>query len=346
MSDIFKQELACDNCGVRFNRQDLKRYRNHLYCQNCLQEVRAAGKGKERSGAEKGGKTQIDESMVSELQETKLQIATLEGKLTELDGTLSRISAGATSAAQDIAGALKNIAEQLKHVKDSPPPAPQVTVDAAVEGTPGTKSSQSGAPHLPSPEFQVPSEAGVRELAHTPAVINWGAVIDLAIKCGWHRSYHVYLAFLRAIDKQYGAVLSQKYKGKPGTLESLIKVPAQPPSLYGIWVSTVATHVPLLQAKGLQWRDFVVPIGTGETRNAHARWQQAVLDYLIAHQNAPTSSREIADSLLPSFESTSSEGVRRRMLQNVVATLTRRSILALKTPEGFPKLFWIPDCRQ
>ncbi len=346
MSDIFKQEVACDNCGIEFNRQDLKRYRNHLYCQNCLQEIRAAGKGKERGGGDKGGRTQPDEGVVTELQETKQQIATLEGKLTELEGALSNISAGATSAAQDIAGALKNIAEQLKHVTDTPPPATPVSSETTTGETPTAEPSASEASPLPSPEFQMPSEADVRDLAHTPAVINWGAVIDLAIKCGWHRSYHVYLAFLRAIDRQHGAVLSQEYKGKPGTLESLIKAPAQPPSLYAIWVSTVSTHVPLLQAKGLKWRDFVVPTGSGETRNAHARWQQAVLDYLIAHQNAPTASREIADALLPSFNSTSSEAVRRRMLQNVVATLTRRGILELKTPEGFPKLFWIPDCHQ
>ncbi len=346
MSDIFKQEIACDNCGIEFSRQDLKRFRNHLYCQNCLQEIKSAAKGKERGGGDKGGKTQIDEGMVSELQETKKQIATLEGKLTELDGALSKISAGATSAAQDIAGALKTIAEQLKHVTESPPPATQEPLDATAEETPAAEPSASKAPPLPSPEFQMPLEADVRDLAHTPAIINWGLVIDLAIKCGWHRSYHVYLAFLRAIDREYGAVLSQEYKGKPGTLDPLLKTPPQPPSLYDTWVSTVATHVPLLQAKRLQWRDFVVPTGTGETRNAHAKQQQKVLDYLIAHQNAPTSSREIADALLPSFESTSNEGVRRRMLQNVVATLTRRGILALKSPEGFPKLFWIPDCRQ
>jgi hypothetical protein len=70
------------------------------------------------------------------------------------------------------------------------------------------------------------------------------------------------------------------------------------------------------------------------------------LDYLIAHQNSPASSRDIADALLPLLDSKSTEGVRRRMLQNVVATLMRRGILALKTPPEYPKLFWIPDNHQ
>ncbi len=346
MSDIFKQVQLCDNCGIEFDRQDLTRYRNRLLCQNCLQEIKTVAKGKEKSGGERTGKPRVDEGVTTELQETKKQLATLEGKLTELEGALSNITAGATSAAQDIAVALKNISEQLKLVAENPPPISRLSAGATVEAATAAENSPSEAPALPTPEFQEPSDVDVKGLVHTPAVINWGAVIDLAIKCGWHRSYHVFLAFLRVIDRRHGTVLSQEYKGKPETLGAEIKSPTQSPSLYGIWVSTVATHVPLLQIKGLQWKDFVAPMGTGETRNAHARWQQEVLDYFIEHNNSPTSSREIADSLLPKFDSKSNEGVRRRMLQNVVATLTRRGILALKTHEGFPKLFWIPDCHQ
>ncbi len=346
MSKIFDQETACDRCGDTFSRLNIKLHRNHLYCQNCLREVRAAEKGKERAGGKKGGTPQPDEGVTSELQETKKQLATLEGKLTELEGAISSISTGATNAAQEIAGALKTIADQLKTVMENPPPAKPSSTEPTAPERPATGKPLPEAPPLPSPEFQVPSEADVRDLAHTPAVINWGAVVDLATKCGWHRSYHVFLAFLRAIDRQFGAVLAQEYKGKPEALDAGTKPPAQTPSLYGTWVSTVATHVPLLQTKGLQWKDFIVPTGTGETRNAHARWQQEVLDFLIEHKNAPTSSREIADALLPKFDSKSDEGVRRRMLQNVVATLTRRGILALQNPSGFPKLFWIPDCRQ
>lgn len=346
MSDIFKQEQPCDNCGIELNRQDLKRYRNHLYCQNCYQEIRDAAKGKERGGGEKGGKLRVDEAVTSELQETKKQLATLEGKLTELEGSISGITAGATNAAHEIAGTLKVIADQLKAVMENPPLVASSSPVPTIQEQSVAQTSPSAVPPLPSPEFQEPSEAEVRDLVHTPAVINWGTVIDLAIKCGWHRSYHLYLAFLRAIDQKYGAVLSEEYKGKPIMPDATVNAPAQIPSLYDTWVSSVATHVPLLQTKGLKWRDFVVPTGKGDNRNAHAKHQQEVIDYFIAHQNVPTSSREIADALLPSFDSKSDEGVRRRMLQNVVATLTRRGILALKSPESFPKLFWIPDSRQ
>jgi hypothetical protein len=345
MSDIFKQEQSCDNCGAYFNRQDLTLHRNHRYCPKCLQEIRAVWKRKERGGGEKEGNPRTGKGVNTEFQETKEQLAALEGKLAELEGALSSITAGTNSAAQEIAGTLKNIADQLKLVMENPPPGVQLTSKTPDQGTPTPVSPLSGAPLLPSPEFQEPSEADVRGLVHTPAVINWGAVIDLAIKCGWHRSYHTYLAFLRAIDRHYGDLLSEEYRGKPDPSESSSKGALKSPSLYSAWVSTVAAHVPLLQGRNLQWRDFVTPTGTGEARNTQARWQQAVLDYLIAHQNAPASSREIADALLPLLDSKSDEGVRRRMLQNVVATLTRRGILAMKTPPEYPKLFWIPDKR-
>jgi len=346
MSDIFKQDQPCDNCGVVFARQDLTRYRNHLYCPNCLQEVRTPNEAKDQSLGEKAGNTMSDEVIVNELEDTRLQIATLEGKLNELQAAISGVSAGTTTVTQKIAGALQNIAEQLKDVTATPPPDGKIPLNGNTQEPVTLDSLPLQVPPLPVPEFQVSTETNVLRLVHTPSIINWGAVLDLTIQCGWHRSYHVFLAFLRMLDARFSDILSQNYKGKPGKAEVPDPGSSNPPSLYSAWISPMKAHLPLLQSKGLQWRDFVGPNGMGQRRNADARWQQAVVDYLIAQQNAPRSSREIADALLPSFPSTSDENVRWRMLQNIVAALARRNILALKDPTGFPKLFWIPDCRQ
>ena len=345
MSDIFKYELPCDNCGTDFNRQELTRYRNHLYCNQCLQKIRNDGRGKVREGGKKP-KPPFNEGVIDDLKETRKQLGLLEGKLNELEGTISGITANATSAAQEIAKTLKDIAEDLKIMLEKPQTLQTLNRETKLPERTSNEKQQQEIPPLPPREFQIPSDIEVRAVFHTPAIINWGAIIELAIKCGWHRSYHTFLAFLRVIDKHHRAILVEAYRGKPISSELDSKRTGQTASLYSAWVSSVANHVTLLHTKNLRWTDFLVPVGTGEIRNAHSRWQQAILDYLIDHQNTPTSSREIADALLPKFDSTSTLPVRRRMLQNVVATLVRRGILALKTPATYPKLFWIPDCRR
>ncbi|OLS12386.1 MAG: hypothetical protein RBG13Loki_4035 [Promethearchaeota archaeon CR_4] len=346
MSDIFKPDQPCENCGNVFAYQDLKRYRNHLYCASCLPQVRTIGKGKDRSSGGKEGKAQITGEMAAELEDTKQQIATLEGKLKELQGMISSITTGTTTATHEIADALKNIADQLKLVMENPSSVPSPLSNQAPQEIRTQDTTPHEIPPLATPEFQVPSEAEVRGLVHTPCVINWGAVLNLAIRCGWYRSYHVFLAFLRKIDAEFGTLLSQNYKGKPGKSAVPDSGSAIPPSLHSAWIASLKVRLSLLRDRSFQWRDFVEPSGTGEKRNVDARLQQVVIDYIISQQNVPIASREIADALLPSFPSKSDENVRRRMLQNVVATLARRNILELKNPSGFPKLFWIPDCRQ
>src|SRR5271157_693970 len=341
MTQLFNK--PCGNCQQIFPVAEMKQFHGNIYCKNCIAEVKADFQ-KSKEGTSKK-KRKLSDNAGAEEESVNVKVAQLEGKIEELEKFIIGNSVEGGGTGTELTEILKNIAENLSNLPATTTQESMSTqiTDKIVDNEGKAARISKSLPPLPVLEFRVPPESEVKRCIHTPSVFDWGTVVDLVVKFGWHRSYHAFLAFLRMLDKDFASLLENEYVGKPK--QNPPKSRPKAPSMDSAWVSSVARHVELLQSKGLMWRDFTEPSGGTGQRNAYARWQQTIVDCLIGRGNAPTSSRELAEVILPAFPSPSADNVKRRMLQNVVAHLARKQVIVPVNLAEYPKKYAFPDAR-